>query len=164
MPSRSGEPCQAPDDDNEDGICGFEGVCSTWYGKAGHQFCSSHRAAWTRWRKEGYTDADVEQPSYLTSMEDLLGTRFCEPSKMDAPARYNDIDKTELEFCVQGTFTVEGYVKGATDTRWQSLQQLSESCSRENFEELTKSYIKELQATFKRSAKRFKTAAQLARE
>ena len=44
------------------------------------------------------------------------------------------------------------------------MEELQASISREDFERLTSDYVKELQKTFKRDAKRFKTAAQLARE
>ena len=112
---RLGGPCQAPVEENDDGICGHEGLSSTWYGKAGHQFCGSHRAAWLRWRKEGGA-ADNDEASYLTKMGELLGTRYCEPAQMAAPAKYNDVKKNTLQFCVQGTFTPEGYARGQTDT------------------------------------------------
>ena len=140
MPWRHGGPCQAPDEDNENGICGFEGECCTWYGKAGHQFCSSHRAAWYHWkqREEGGAAADGEPQRYLTQMDELLGTRYCDPTKMGSDDKFNDIKKSTLQFCVQGTFKAEGYTRGPTDVRWQSLDQLTESCSREDFERLYK--------------------------
>ena len=107
----------------------------------------------------------VERPSYLSKTDELLATRYCEPSKMEAPERYNEVDKTSLDYCVQGTYTVEGYKRGAVDTRWQTVQDLVDAgCSRENFEKLTKAHVKDLQTTFKRDAKRFKSAAQLAEE
>ena len=65
---------------------------------------------------------------------------------------------------MQGTFKAEGYERGPTDVRWQSLEQLTESCSREDFERLYKQHLKDLEKTFKRDAKRFKTAAQLEEE
>ena len=94
-------------------------------------------------------------------MDVLLGERYCEPSKMKAPEKYNEVKKNSLQYLVQGTFTVEGYKRGLPDTRWQTLQQLTESCSREDFEELYKQHLKDLEKAFKRDAKRFKTAAQL---
>ena len=163
MPRRLGGPCQAPVEENSDGICGFEGQSSTWYGKRGHQFCGSHRAAWVRWCKESGAEEE-EAPSYLTEMDTLLGTRYCEPSKMKAAEKYNDVEKSSVEYCVQGTFTPEGYARGQTDTRWQTLAQLTESCSREDFVELYQTLLKDLEKSFKRDAKRFKTASQLARE
>ena len=156
MPWRSGGPCQAPVEENEDGICGYEGESSTWYGKAGCQFCSSHRAAWLHWRKEG--DKQDDEPSrYLSEMDALLGTRYCDPTKMGPDDKFNDVKKDALHFCVQGTFKAEGYARGPTDVRWQSLQQLTESCSREDFERLYKQHLKDLEKAFKRDAKRFKT-------
>ena len=81
-----------------------------------------------------------------------------------ARARFNDVNKTALQLCVQGTFIPDGYERGTIDTRWQSIEELQASISRADFERLTSNYVKELQKTFKRDAKRFKTAAQLARE
>ena len=121
-----------------------------------------------RWKKECGAAGD-EEASLLTEMGELLGTRFnlnryCEPTKMAAPEKYNDVKKNALQFCVQGTFTPEGFQRGQTDTRWQSLEQLTESCSREDFERLFKAHLKDLEKSFKRDAKRFKTAAQLEEE
>ena len=78
--------------------------------------------------------------------------------------RYNDVSKTSLDFCVQGTFTCEGVTNGEVYTRWQTLNEMAESCSREDFDRLTGAYIKELQKTFKAASKRFKIATQLAQE
>ena len=75
--------------------------------------------------------------------------------------RLNDVKKTTLQLCVQGTFKAEGYRRGPTDVRWQTLEQLTESCSREDFEKLYKQHLKDLEKTFKRDKKRFKTVAQL---
>ena len=97
-------------------------------------------------------------------MDELLGTRYCEPAKMKRKERYNEVKKTELQFCVQGTFNYEDDARGHTDTRWQTLEELKESCSREDFEQAAAAYVKELQKIFKRDAKKFKTAAQLAAE
>ena len=165
MPHKAGGPCKAwvdgEEDGEEGGECG-ETWSSQWYGKRGHQFCASHRAAWQHWRKDSGADNNGdEQPSDLTKMSELLGTRYCEPSVMAWPARYNNISKSVLQYCVQGTFTVEGYAKGHDDTRWQTLAQLTDSCSREDFEQLTAAYIKDLQKAFKRDAKKFKPAAEL---
>lgn len=162
MPRRGG-PCQAVVD--EDGaICGHEGLSSTWYGKRGHQFCGSHRAAWMRWRASNDDAEEGEDPSYLTEMESLLGVRYCEPSMMKDAEKFNDVKKNALQFCVQGTFTPEGYQRGRIDTRWQTLDQLTERCSKEDFEALYKQYLKDIEKTFKRDAKRFKSAAQLEEE
>ena len=56
-------------------------------------------------------------------MDELLGTRYCDPSKMGPDDKMNDVKKSELHFCVQGTFKAEGYRRGPTDVRWQSLEQ-----------------------------------------
>lgn len=160
---RFGGPCQAPVEDNEDGICGYEGMSSTWYGKQGHQFCGSHRSAWKHWQEEHSAgrDGHEEEPRYLTEMDELLGSRFCDPSKMKPDDKFNAVKKNSLQYCVQGTFTAEGYARGMVDTRWQTLEQLTERCSKESFEKLYKSHLKDLEKTFKNAAKRFKTAAEL---
>jgi hypothetical protein len=118
-PSRGGGgPCIAKvvDDDAEGGTreCG-RSVSSCWYVK-GKLYCASHRTAWNK--SKALAD-DAEEPSYLDDMTEVIGTRYCEPSKMKPAEKYNSIKKTSL---------------------------------------------KELQKSFKRDAKRFKTAAQLARE
>ena len=97
-------------------------------------------------------------------MSELLGTRYCEPSKMKRKHRYNDVSKTSLDFCVQGAFTCEDVANGEVDTRWQTLGEMAESCSREDFNRLTGAYIKALQKSFAPASKRFKTTAQLAEE
>lgn len=156
-----GGPCEAMviGDDGDEEQCN---VCisSCWYGK-GKTFCAAHRAAWQK--SKAQVD-DAEEPSYISEMDDVLGARYCEPSKMKPAERYNDVKKSTLQLCVQGTFVPEGYERGCVDTRWQSIEELSASCSREDFVQLTSGYIKALEKTFKRDAKRFKTAAQLAEE
>ena len=77
---------------------------------------------------------------------------------MKEPDKYNDVEKDALQFCVQGTN------QGRIDTRWQTVEELKESCSREAFVEVAADYIKELQKSFKREAKRFKAAADLEQE
>ena len=77
--------------------------------------------------------------------------------------RYGHLTITVPQYCVQGTFTVEGYARGHTDTRWQKLDELVKCCTREDFEKQTRAYLKELEKTFKRDAKRLKTAAQWAK-
>ena len=47
------------------------------------------------------------------------------------------------------------------DTRWQTLEQLTENCSREDFEKRYKRYLKDIEKTFKSAAKKFRTAAEL---
>ena len=156
-----GGPCKAMvvDDDGDEEECG---VCisSCWYGK-GKTFCASHRAAWQKSKAQA---EDAEEPSYVSEADEVLGARYCEPSMMKAPERFNDVKKTALQLCVQGTFIPDGYERGTIDTHWQSMEELQASISLEDFERLTSNYVKELQKTFKRDAKRFKTAAQLARE
>ena len=158
-----GGPCIAKvvDDDAEGGTreCG-RSVSSCWYGK-GKLYCASHRTAWNKSKAQA---DDAEEPSYLDDMIEVIGTRYCEPSKIKPAGKYNSIKKTSLQFCVQGTFIPEGYERGTTDTRWQTVDELVAAISREDFEEQSSEYIKELQKSFKRDAKRFKTAAQLARE
>ena len=44
---------------------------------------------------------------------------------MEEPEKYNDVEKDTLQYCVQGTFTPNGYRRGQTDTRWQSLDKLT---------------------------------------
>ena len=46
----------------------------------------------------------------------------------------------------------------------ETIAELAESCSREDFEQLSAAYIEELQKSFKHDEKRFKTRAQLADE
>ena len=93
----------------------------------------------------------------------MLGTRYCEPSRMKPKQRRNEVKKDTLQFCVQGTFNCgEDDDRGETDTRWQTLDELVEAgCSREEFEELCAAHVKQLQKTMKRDAKRFKTASEL---
>ena len=135
-------------------------VSSCWYG-VGKTHCASHRAAWKRSRL-GSDSASAESTSFCTEIDDVLGVRFCDPSKMKPPEKYNTVRKISLQYCVQGTFTYAGYEKGTVDTRWQSVDELKESCSREDFESECREIIKALQKTMKRDAKRFKTAAELA--
>lgn len=156
---KPGGPCIAMvfDDDGDEVQCG---VCisSFWYGK-GKTFCASHRTAWKKSTAEA---EEAEEPSYVSEVDVVVGARYCEPSKMKAAERFNDIKINALQLCVQGTFVPEGYQRGCTDTRWQSIQELSASCSREDFVQLTSKYVKELEKSFKREAKRFKPAAQMA--
>ena len=64
--------------------------------------------------------------------------------------------------CRAPSLWFQGYAKGHDDTRWQTLAQLTDSCSREDFEQLIAAYIKDLQKAFKRDhAKKFKPAAEL---
>ena len=75
--------------------------------------------------------------------------------------RYNEVAKSSMDYCVQGTFKFESMVKGHGDIRWLSVEELAASgYSKEQFETLTGKYIKELQKRFKRDAKAFKSKAQ----
>ena len=60
---------------------------------------------------------DAEQPSYVSEADEVLGARYREPSMMKAPERFNDVKKTALQLCVQGTFIPDGYERGTIDTR-----------------------------------------------
>ncbi len=119
-----GGPCIAKvvDDDAEGGTreCG-RSVSSCWYGK-GKLYCASHRTAWNKSKAQA---DDAEEPSYLDDMTEVIGTRYCEPSKMKPAEKYNSIKKTSLQFCVQGTFIPEKAMNAAPPTRagrqWMSL-------------------------------------------
>ena len=156
-----GGPCIAivVGDDGKDEQCGAC-VSSFWYGK-GKTFCAAHRAAWQKSKAQA---EDAEELSYVSEVDEMLGSRYCEPSMMKPAEKFNDVKKSTLQLCVQGTSIPNGYERGNTDTRWQSIEELVASVSREDFDRLTSDYVKELQKSFKRDAKRFKTAAQLARE
>ena len=64
-------------DDGDEEQCGAC-VSSFWYGK-GKTFCAAHRAAWNKSKAEA---EDAEEPSYISEMDEVLGARYCEPSKM----------------------------------------------------------------------------------
>ena len=102
----------------------------------------------------------------LHEVDYFLGTRYCEPSRMKAKQRRNKVENSTLEFCVQGNFACEvGDQRGEIDTRWLAMDELIEAaCSREEFEDAYKAYLKALKKTFERDAKRLKTAAELADE
>jgi len=160
MPMKEGGPCKGPGED-EGTLCGGT-RSSCWYGKRDHQFCALHRTAWNRFRQHGATE-EAEEATALTEVDAVLGTRYCEPSRMKPKQRRNEVKKDTLQFCVQGTFNCgEDDDRGETDTRWQTLDELVEAgCSREEFEELCAAHVKQLQKTMKRDAKRFKTASEL---
>ena len=133
---------------------------SWWYGAGSNKFCARHRTAWKKWRL-GETDEPHEPPSNLAEVHEMLGSRFCEPSNMAWYERYNEVAKSSMDYCVQGTFKFEGMVKGHGDIRWLAVEKLAASgYSKEQFETLTGKYIKELQKRFKRDAKAFKSEAQ----
>ena len=96
----------------------------------------------------------------MTEIDEVLGTRYCEPTTMEPKERRNQVLMNTLQYNVQGTFNcAEDDERGHIDTRWQTLDELVESgCSKAEFEEMTAAHIKQLQKTFKRDAKRFRTA------
>ena len=67
--------------------------------------CCSPRCVWQK--SKAQVD-DAEEPSYISEMDDVLGARYCEPSKMKPAERYNDVEKSTLQLCVQGTFIPDG--------------------------------------------------------
>ena len=84
-------------------VCAFP-HSSFWYGK-GKTFCAAHRTAWQKSKAQA---EDAEVPSYVSEADDeVLGARYCEPSMMMAPERFNEVKKTALHLCVQGTFIPE---------------------------------------------------------
>merc|ERR1711865_325007 len=159
-----GGPCQAVDaEDNT--LCG-ETWSTCWYGKTkkGVHFCSSHRGAWEQFKLNG-TAEKADEATALTEVHDLLGTRYCEPSRMARKQRRNKVEKgaSTLQFCVQGTFNcAQDDARGEHDMSWLTLDELSQSdCSREEFIELSAKYVEQLQKTFKQATKRFKTMAEV---
>ena len=157
-------PCQGPGE--EDGtLCG-ETLSTFWYGKSrqGVHFCSNHRAAWEQFKLNG-TAEKADETTALTMVDELLGTRYCEPSRMARKQRRNKVEKgaSTLQFCVQGTFNcAQDDARGEPDTSWLTLDELLESdCSREEFVELSAKYVEQLQKTFKQATKRFRTMAQV---
>ena len=67
--------------------------------------------------------------------------------------------KSAMQFCVQGTFNcAQDDERGETDARWLTLDELVEAdCSREEFNAFCVAYVKVLQETMKKDAKRFKS-------
>ena len=158
MPEAQRGPCQGPGaEDNT--LCG-ETWSSCWYGKArqGVHFCSNHRAAWQQFRLNGAT-VRADEATVLTEVDELLGTRYCEPSRMQPKQRRNEVGKSALQFCVQGTFNcAQDDERGEKDSRWLTLDELVDAdCSREEFNDFCATYVKELQKTMKKDAKRFKS-------
>ena len=160
LPRERGGPCQAVDaEDNT--LCG-ETWSTCWYGKTkkGVHFCSSHRGAWEQFKLNG-TAEKADEATALTEVHDLLGTRYCEPSRMGRKQRRNEVgkDASSLQFCVQGTFNcAQDDERGEPDTRWLTLDELVEAgCSRQEFNGFCATYVKELQETMKKDAKRFKS-------
>ena len=43
----------------------------------------------------------------MTVADELLGTRHCEPTRMNRKQRRNTVEKSTLQYCVQGTFNCE---------------------------------------------------------
>ena len=166
MPESQRGPCQAALESGN--LCGAE-WSSCWYGAArkGIHFCSSHRSAWQAFvaakRNGAAAAAEAEEETVLHEVDYLLGTRYCEPSRMKAKQRRNKVEKSTMEFCVQGKFACEvGDMRGEIDTRWLTLDELIEAaCSREEFKNTYEAYLKALKKTFESDAKRLKTAAEL---
>ena len=155
-------PCQGPGE--EDGtLCG-ETLSTFWYGKSrqGVHFCSNHRAAWEQFKLNG-TAEKADEATVLTEVDELLGTRYCEPSRMARKQRRNEVgkDASSLQFCVQGTFNcAQDDERGEPDTRWLTLDELVEAgCSRKEFNDFCATYVKMLQETMKKDAKRFKSVS-----
>ena len=75
--------------------------------------------------------------------------------------RRNKVEKgaSTLQFCVQGTFNcAQDDECGEPDTRWLTLDELVKAgCSRQEFNGFCATYVKELQETMKKDAKRFKS-------
>ena len=78
---------------------------------------------------------------------------------MQPKQRRNEVGKSALQFCVQGTFNcAQDDERGEKDSRWLTLDELVEAdCSREEFNDFCATYVKELQKTMKKDAKRFKS-------
>ena len=99
-------------------LCG-EMMSSCWYGqgKLGVHFCSNHRAAWEDFRRNGATEK-ADEATTLTEVDELLGSWYCEPSRMERTWRRNEVGKSTLQFCVQGTFNCEDDALGEIDAQW----------------------------------------------
>ena len=63
----------------------------------------------------------------LSHMDEVLGTRYCEPTAMKA----NMIMTKAMQLIMKGTFN-RADLAGSTGTRWQMLDELVESCSAED--------------------------------
>ena len=63
----------------------------------------------------------------LSHMDEVLGTRYCEPTAMKA----NMIMTRAMQLIMKGTFN-RADLAGSTGTRWQMLDELVESCSAED--------------------------------
>ena len=63
----------------------------------------------------------------LSHMDEVLGTRYCEPTAMKA----NMIMMRAMQLIMKGTFN-RADLAGSTGTRWQMLDELVESCSAED--------------------------------
>ena len=166
MPEYKRGPCQAALEGGD--LCGLE-WSSCWYGAArkGVHFCAKHRSAWQAFkaaqRNGAAAAAEAEEETVLHEADYFLGTRYCEPSRMKAKQRRNKVETSTLEYCVQGNFACEvGDERGEIDTRWLTMDELIEAaCSREEFENIYKAYLKALKRTFESDAKRLKTEAEL---
>ena len=79
---------------------------------------------------------------------------------MQPKQRRNEVGKSALQFCVQGTFNcAQDDERGEKDSRWLTLDELVEAdCSREEFNDFCATrYVRQgaLQKTMKKDAKRF---------
>ena len=63
----------------------------------------------------------------LSHMDEVLGTRYCEPTAMKA----NMIMTRAMQLIMKGTFN-RADLAGSTGTRWQMLDELVESCNAED--------------------------------
>jgi hypothetical protein len=117
-----------------------------------------HRAAWQQFKLNGAMEK-ADEVTVLTEVDELLGTRYCEPGRMGPKQRRNAVGKSAMQFCVQGTFNcAQDDERGETDARWLTLDELVEAdCSREEFNAFCVAYVKVLQETMKKDAKRFKS-------
>jgi len=162
MPQSERGPCQGPGD-APGTLCG-QTWSTCWYGAArkGIHFCSHHRRAFEASKQNGAATEEAEDATELAQVDELLGTRYCEPSRMQPKQRRNTVGKSTLQYCVQGTFCCdEDDERGETDVRWQTVDELVEvKCSREDFNELCAKHMQQLKKTMVAHAKRFKTAAE----
>ena len=96
MPESQRGPCQAALESGN--LCGVE-WSTCWYGAArkGIHFCSLHRSAWQAFvaakRNGAAAAAEAEEETVLHEVDYLLGTRYCEPSRMKAKQRRNKVEK-----------------------------------------------------------------------
>eukprot|EP00964_Phaeocystis_antarctica_P118794 scaffold82531_cov56-Phaeocystis_antarctica.AAC.1 len=74
---------------------------------------------WQDFKQNGAAIEQSEEATVLTVADELLGTRYCEPTRMNRKQRWNTVEKSTLQYCVQGTFNCEdGDERGEPDARW----------------------------------------------